>query len=443
MSPRKDRLIVPCSILDTDLYKFTMQQAVLRHFPEVQATYRFTHRDKDIYFSRECYNLFVESIKHFGEMGLTDTEHAWLAKTCSYFSSEYLEYLSKFRFKPEQVKVTFHPKDPYAPVSRYQPPPHEDGVEGRDELGRIDIEASGPWHETILWEVPLMACLSELFFTTVDTDWSYEGQEEMAYSKARTYLEHGCVFSEFGTRRRRSYRTQDLVVETLIRANEEYKNDAAAQSKQGEKGRLMGTSNVHLAQKHSLAPIGTIAHEWFMAVGALRGYEHANALALDLWEEVYPNALLLALTDTFSTEAFFRDFTTQRAEKWAGLRQDSGDPYVYAPRAKEVYEALGVEYKDRKTIIYSDSVNVEKALKLRAQARELGFLPSFGIGTSLTNDFHSLSSGGKEKSKALNMVIKLNSVDGRPCVKISDELSKNTGDPETVKLVKATFNINA
>ena len=111
-----------------------------------------------------------------------------------------------------------------------------------------------------------------------------------------------------------------------------------------------------------------------MAVGALRGYEHANSVALDLWEDVYPHALQLALTDTFSTEAFFRDFTAARAERWAGLRQDSGDPYVYAPRAQEIYEALGVAYRDRKTIIFSDSVDVEKALKLQAQTREIGFI---------------------------------------------------------------------
>ncbi|EKM52890.1 uncharacterized protein PHACADRAFT_100657 [Phanerochaete carnosa HHB-10118-sp] len=443
MSQRKDRLILPGSIIDTDLYKFTMQQAVLRYFPEVQATYRFTHRDKDIYFSRECYELFVESVKHFDELGLTDPEHVWLAKACPYFSAEYLNYLAKFRFKPEQVKVTFHPKDPSAPVSRYQPPPHEDGTRGRDELGKIEIEATGPWHETILWEVPLMACLSELFFTTVDTDWSYDGQEENAYGKACTYLEHGCTFSEFGTRRRRSYYIQDLVVQTLIRAYNDYQKDETAQKVGGNGGELMGTSNVHLAYKHSIMPIGTIAHEWFMAVGALRGYEHANALGLKLWEDVYHDALLLALTDTFSTEAFFRDFTKERAERWAGLRQDSGNPFVYAPRAKEKYEALGVEYKDKKTIIYSDSVDVEKALKLQTQTREIGFLASFGIGTSLTNDFRSVSSGGKEKSKALNMVIKLGSVGGQPCVKISDELSKNTGDPAAVRLVKETFNINA
>ena len=114
-----------------------------------------------------------------------------------------------------------------------------------------------------------------------------------------------------------------------------------------------------------------------MAVGALRGYDHANGLALDLWISVYPNALLLALTDTFSTEAFYKDFTREHAQKWSGLRQDSGDPLVYAPRAKEVYETLGVEYKDKKTIIYSDNVDVEKALKLREQARASGFLGMF------------------------------------------------------------------
>ena len=202
----------------------------------------------------------------------------------------------------------------------------------------------------------------------------------------------------------------------------------------------------------------------------MKGYEHANGLALDLWETVYPEVLHLALTDTFSTEAFYKvdtprqlsssaqdshrlcqqDFVLhqERAERWSGLRQDSGDPMVYAPRAIEVYESLGIDYR-KKAIIYSDSVDVDKALKIQKQCNELGvsctqslsrretpgkrydtetnfltIIGTFGIGTSLTNDFKTLSSGGKEKSKALNMVIKLASVDGKPCVKISDELTK-------------------
>ena len=212
----------------------------------------------------------------FGQIRLTPEERKWLSETCPYFRPEYLTYLSQYRFKPEQVRITFHPKDPSAPVSRYQPPPHPEGVPGRNELGKIQIEATGPWHETILWEVPLMATLSELFFTTVDTDWSYDGQEgafpfvrdnadayrrptENAYAKARTYLENGCVFSEFGTRRRRSYHIQDLVMRTLIRAHNDYLKDEAPKKPEFERGKLMGTSNVHFAQKHSVAPIGTIA----------------------------------------------------------------------------------------------------------------------------------------------------------------------------------------
>ncbi|TCD70181.1 nicotinate phosphoribosyltransferase [Steccherinum ochraceum] len=420
--------VSPQSMLDTDLYKFTMQQAVQRHFPDVDAVYRFTHRDKDVYFTRECYELFLEALSHFGELALTDAEREWLGRACPYFTPSYLDYLQSYRFNPSQVSVAFHPK---APSSSPDPPPGSPY-----ERGRIAIEARGPWLETILWEVPLMATLSELFFTTADRDWTYDGQEAEAREKGRRLLEAGCTFSEFGTRRRRSYAVQDLVVGALVRVEREGRERG-----EGWKGHVSGTSNVHLAMKHGIAPVGTIAHEWFMAVGAMRGYEHANGIALDLWEDVYPDVLLLALTDTFSTEAFFKDFVLdkERANRWKGLRQDSGDPYVYAPRAKEVYESMGIDYR-QKSIIYSDSVNLDKALKLAKQCREIGFIPLFGIGTWLSNDFPSVSRKG-EKSKALNMVIKLAGVDGKHCVKISDELMKNTGDEETVKHVKKVFEI--
>ncbi|KAJ3535969.1 hypothetical protein NM688_g6901 [Phlebia brevispora] len=417
-SHSRTRVVLPASILDTDLYKFTMQQAVLQHFPDVDAIYQFTHRDPDVYFTRECFDLFVESVKHFGELALTEEERQWLPTGCPYFTQDYVDYLAQYRFKPEQVKATFHEKP------------------GDSNLGRLHIQAIGPWRDTILWEVPLMSTLSEIYFNTADTDWSYNGQEEQAYEKGKIYLTTGCVFSEFGTRRRRSFHTQDLVMKGLVRASHDFPNT----------GKLMGTSNVHLALKYNVPPIGTIAQrlsEWYMGIGALRGYEHANSISLDLWEKTYPNDLHIALTDTFSTEAFYKDFVQDktRAQRWSGLRQDSGDPMVFAPRAKEVYDSLGINYHE-KIIIYSDAINVEKALKIYKQCTEVGFKCSFGIGTSLTNDFKKLSSGGKEKSKALNMVIKLAGVDGKHCVKISDELTKNTGDPQTVKLVKNIFNIN-
>ncbi|KAF8274821.1 nicotinate phosphoribosyltransferase [Lactarius quietus] len=406
--------ILPRSILDTDLYKLTMQQAVLHHFPSVQTTYRFTHRDADVYFNRSCYEQFVVSISQFSTVSLTSDERAWLLNTCPYFKPAYIDYLSSYRFQPSQVQVTFVPRGPDS-----------------DE-GRIEIEASGPWAETILWEVPLMATLSEIYYTTVDKDWSYDGQAELAYEKGAKLLKAGCVFSEFGTRRRRSYHAQDIVVDQLIRADKGHLGT----------GKLSATSNVHLAHRYGLKPIGTIAHEWIMGIGAMRGYEHANGIALDLWEEVYPNAVLVALTDTFSTKAFFQDFErdVERARRWRVLRQDSGDPFVFAPQAKEVYERLGIDYRES-TIIYSDSLNLEKTLALKKQCEEIGFISTFGIGTFFTNDFKSLSSEGKEKSRALNMVIKLASANGLPCIKISDDLMKNTGDRETVSRIKDLFEL--
>ncbi|KAH9958543.1 nicotinate phosphoribosyltransferase [Russula dissimulans] len=412
--PGQGANILPRSLLDTDLYKLTMQQAVLRHFPSAQTTYKFTHRDAGVYFTRQCYEQFVAAIPRFSTLSLTPEERAWLQTTCPYFEPTYLDYLAAYRFKPSQVQVSFVPRAP-------------DGDEGR-----IEIEASGPWAETIFWEVPLMSTLSEVYFNTVDKDWNYDGQAHLAYEKGTKLIGAGCAFSDYGTRRRRSYHVHDLVVGQLVRAEKDHPGQ----------GKLLGTSNVHLAQKHGIKPSGTIAHEWFMGIGAMRGYEHANGIALDLWEQVYPSGLtLLALTDTFSTKAFFQDFAADvgRARRW-GLRQDSGDPFIFAPLAREACERLGIDPSE-KTIVYSDWLNVDKALALKKQCEEIGFKSAFGIGTFFTNDFKSLSSDGKEKSKALNMVIKLASINGLPCIKISDDLTKNTGDLETLLRVKDIFGL--
>jgi nicotinate phosphoribosyltransferase len=211
-------VVLPRSILDTDLYKLTMQQAVLHHFPGVQATYRFTHRDANVYFTRSCFKQFVEAISQFSTLSLTSDERAWLRNTCPYFKPAYIDYFSSYRFDPSQVRVTFVPRGPDS-----------------DE-GRIEIEASGPWVEAILWEVPLMATLSEIYYTTVDKDWTNDGQAELAYEKGAKLLEAGCAFSEFGTRRRRSYYVQDVVVSQLIRAEKDHPGT----------GKLIGTSNVSL-----------------------------------------------------------------------------------------------------------------------------------------------------------------------------------------------------
>ncbi|KAF8579985.1 nicotinate phosphoribosyltransferase [Ramaria rubella] len=407
--------VSPVSLLDTDLYKFTMQQAVLQKFPAARCTYRFKNRSLNMLFNQECIDLFKSYISRLSNLGLTSSEHKWLQYTCPYFTPEYLSYLSQYRFKPDQVNIEFIPS------------------QDDTNQGSLNIEVAGPWVETILWEVPLMSLLSEAYFKTTDCDWDYEGQEELAYEKCRDLLQSGILFSEFGTRRRRSLHTQDIVISGFQRAVQEFTSSST--------GKLLGTSNVYLAYKHGLKPVGTIAHEWFMAMGASLGYEHVNAKALDLWHEVYGNNNLISLTDTFTTEAFFKDFSADRARLWTGIRQDSGDPFVYAPRAKSMYQNLGVDPSER-TIVFSDSLSVKLAKQLKQQCDDLGMKATFGIGTHFTNDFHTKSSGGKEKSKALNIVIKLASIDGKPCVKLSDEPMKHTGDPESIQKVKEAFGLS-
>ncbi|KAG0708095.1 Quinolinate phosphoribosyl transferase [Suillus ampliporus] len=391
------------SILDTDLYKFTMQQAIFEYYPAAQV---------DRQFPRACIEKFQESLSSFAEVQLTQDERAWLQDACKYFKPEYLDYLQSYRFKPEQISVNFVPSsnDP--------------------DMGSVKIEARGPWLETVLWEVPLMACLCEMYFRYADQDWDYAGQEEQAMHKATCLLDARCKISEFGTRRRRSFVTQDLVLKGIIKAWD------AHEWKEG----FSGTSNVYFAMRYNLNPIGTIAHEWFMGIAALCDYKDAAGTALDLWSTLYRESLSVTLTDTFTTEVFYREFDSRRANQWKFLRQDSGDAKAFAPRAKQMYEERGIDYT-QKGIIFSDALDFEKAKGLNEQCQQLGFNCSFGIGTWLTNDFKKKSSGYKEQSKALNIVIKLGSIDGKECVKISDEITKNTGVPEVVAKVKETYQI--
>ncbi|KIY53116.1 nicotinate phosphoribosyltransferase [Fistulina hepatica ATCC 64428] len=428
------------SLLDTDLYKFTMQQAIMQHYPTAEVSYQFTNR-AGTPFTREAFDVFRLAVEAFASVSLTAEEKEWLRKSCPYFTDEYLSYLASYRFKPSQVEILFT-------VSP-----------DRNDLGAISIRIAGPWLETVLWEVPLMAILSEVYFAYVDKNWSYNNpldmvaahapsdciaQEALAYHKAYRLLTHGCTFSEFGTRRRRSYHAQDIVMRGLVRAAEDYA-DAP--------GKLSGTSNVHFAMKYGTAPIGTIAHEWFMGVSAITSYDTGNIIALKLWQKTYKDKLLIALTDTFSTKVFFSALMNdpdgpEIMQTWTGLRQDSGDPLTFARCAKEVYNSLGID-NGSKVIVFSDSLDVDHCLKLREAAGKggdgLGFIVSFGIGTHLTNDFNKLSSldAMSAKSKALNIVIKISSINGRHCVKISDDIMKNTGDTTAVHHVKQLFGLHS
>ncbi|KAH8883851.1 nicotinate phosphoribosyltransferase [Thozetella sp. PMI_491] len=440
------------SFLDTDLYKLTMQCAALMHYKDVEVTYSFTNRTPEKKLSRKAFQWLQEQILKLGNISLSTEEHQFLKTHCPYLTDVYLDYLKDFRLRPrDQVVVTFQPV--------------EGGADsGDDQLGDTDIKISGTWAETILYEIPILALTSEAYFKFMDADWTYDGQEDTAFAKGMRLLEAGCVFSEFGTRRRRDYHTQALVFRGLTRAAKEAE-------KKGLPGKLSGTSNVHLAMRFGIPPVGTVAHEWFMGIAAILGdYANASEEALSRWVGCFGEGVLgIALTDTFGTPEFLKAFSkplrntnqdtalTDRkptvadsfistgalatpssqssktyAQVFTGVRQDSGDPKEYVQVMRAFYDKLGI--KDKKVIVFSDSLNIERCLEYKQVSEEAGFQPTFGVGTFLTNDFVQKSTG--KKSTPLNIVIKLSSAGGRPAVKISDNIGKNTGDKETVEKVK-------
>lgn len=348
------------------------------------------------------------------QLAVTSEELDFLRTHCAYLNDQYLHFLSTFRLKPSrQLKLSFRAT-------------HDTGSD--DDRGDFHIHTEGLWLDTILYEIPLLALVSEAYFKFVETDWTHDGQVEQAYHKGRALLEGGCIFSEFGSRRRRDYHTQDLVLQGLRQAAEE---GAAA----GWTGKLSGTSNVHFAMKHDLVPIGTVAHEWFMGVAAItNNYESANETALEYWTATFGAGVLsIALTDTFGTPTFLKAFKKQLpavttaipggattlasaaattntdavqtmasteppiqapleektespktyAEVFTGVRQDSGDPLEFVRMMRDFYDEQGI--RDKKTIVFSDSLNLELCFKYKTAAEQAGFQPTFGVGTFLTS----------------------------------------------------------
>ncbi|KAI8887030.1 nicotinate phosphoribosyltransferase [Backusella circina FSU 941] len=400
------------SVLDNDLYKFTMGYAIFKAYRHIHVTYQFTNRKRELSLNKEAVIWLKNQIQKMELLQLTQEEKEYMSKF-SFFDEEYINYLDNFRYKPtEQVFLTF------------------------DENTRdLDLQIKGSWLDTILYEVPLLSLISEAYFRFVDTDWSHDGQSENAFSKAKKLLEHGCTFSEFGTRRRRDGRTQNIVVEAIVKAYEIHQREVTG-SKHGE---FVGTSNVYLAMKYGLKPTGTIAHEFFMGISALNGVNEANKAALEIWYKIYKGNLGIALTDTFTTDVFLRDFDEKTATLYQGLRQDSGDPFDFLIKAVDHYNAMGID-PSTKIIVFSDSLDVELAIRLDQASKTAGIQSSFGIGTFLTNDFQKMSQPSV-KSKALSIVIKLRYCNGKRVVKLSDDPSKWSADSDTIAAVKRELNI--
>ena len=387
------------AITDNDLYKFTMQQGAVELFQRDWVKYGFINRGKTNF--PDGFDLRLrQELKKMEQLSLQQEESDFLTRKCGYFfKPTYIDFLKSYRYDSSEVGIM------------------QDG-------GDLKINITGYWYRTILWEVPLMALISELYFQMTGKKIKDRLEREQNNTdKGQKFYMNGMKVADFGTRRRYSYDNQLEVVKDLLSC---FDNGTPF---------LVGTSNVHIAMTLDITPIGTHAHEWFMFHAVHYGYTMANLRGIENWVKVYQGDLGIALPDTFTVDVFFRTFDKKHAKLYDGLRHDSGDPFIFADKVKAHYNKLGINPMS-KTIVFSDGLNSDLAVKLHKYCKEIGIMCSFGIGTHLTNDIGV---------KALNMVIKIIEVKVGDIwvdtVKLSDNPIKHTGTPEEIKLCKQTLRI--
>jgi nicotinate phosphoribosyltransferase len=374
--------VIITSLFDTDLYKFTMQQCIWNRFPRAHAEYAFNCRSKDVDLRPYAEEIRAE-IDALGELRFTEEELEYLRRI-RYIKPGYVDSLRGFRLDPGAVRV------------------FDDGT-------NLGIRVVGNWFQTILFEVPILAIVNEVYFRNTQPnapEQNPSGRERLREKCARINASPVPLhILEFGTRRRYSGPWQREVVETLRR-------ETGAS--------FLGSSNLHLCRLLGLKPYGTMAHEFLQAGQAFTHVADAQIFALEQWAQEYRGDLGIALSDVFGMDKFFEDFDLLFSKAYDGARHDSGDPFEWGEKLIAHYEKWGIDPRE-KAAVFSDGLTIEKTIALaeRFQGR---IRTSFGIGTHLTNDFDF---------PALQIVLKLVRLNGRPVVKVSDTPGKTMSEDDT------------
>ena len=377
------------SILDTDLYKFSTSYAYMKMFPNAECTFTFKDRNK-VKRTPEFLEKFKEQIKKYELVHLTMEEFNWLVthKSIDFIPVHYWEWLMSFRFDMDKMNIYL------------------------DENGVLCVDVTDKCYKASLYEIPVLFSIPEVNNAGKPIDW--ERTMYKLIEKVEIANKEGMLFSEFGTRRRFSYEVQDRIIACL-------KNFAKT---------CVGTSNMHFAMKYDMTPIGTHPHEWFMFHGAQFGYKNANYFALENWVNVYDGDLGIALSDTYTSDVFFHNFSLKQAKLFDGVRQDSGDEYEFIDKTINFYTNKGINYHN-KTIVFSNALDFPKAVKILKYCQEKEINASFGIGTNLTCDVYAPDG---TKYDAENIVMKMSRCRMTPnqpwyiTIKISDDLGKHMGD---------------
>ena len=371
------------SLLETDMYKFSMGQTIFHQFTSYKTTWTFKCRNKDVHFTDEMVEEIKEQVQAFCQLRFTEEE---------------LEYLDNITW----IKGT------YVDFLRLWQPRYEEFTITTDAPCGLAIDAAGTWLNTSMYEIPVLAIVNEVYFRMAyDYDVLLRQFKRRLDEKVRLLEEDTyrlSDFSEFGLRRRLSAEAQEMAVKAI--AEVELPADS----------HFIGTSNVYLAKKFNLKPVGTMAHEWIMCTGQ-GNHKHnpaySNWYALDAWVKEYGILNGIALTDTITTDCFLRDFQLTYATLFSGVRHDSGDPYEWGDKMIAHYNSLGINPRT-KTLLFSDSLDFERATALYDYFKDKAKV-AFGIGTFISND---------TDEEALNIVMKTTKCNGMDVAKISDVAGK-------------------
>ena len=380
------------SLLDTDLYKFTMGQVALHQFPEAQVKYAFKCRNQADWTDDQVSEIKSE-VREFCDLKLTSEELSYL-KSLDLFKDSYLDFLKL-----------------------YSPDYNDFSIELLSN-GELKVEVTGSWFTTIYWEVPLLAIVNEVYFK--NDLWLSDGTFAGGFNKLSDKVDKvrkfddSFKFADFGTRRRYSRDWQDTVVK-------EFKSLS---------NNFVGTSNLMFAMKYDLTPIGTMAHELFQIGQVMAPLIDSQKFMLESWLKEYRGKLGIALTDIFGFDAFLNDFDSHFATAFDGLRHDSGNPFTWADKALAHYYKLGINTKV-KTLVFSDGLDIDRA-KLIHDSYNNVINTSFGIGTDLTNNFDNIT--------PLQIVMKIVECNGQPVAKVSDSIGKvHCSDKGYINYIKKVF----
>lgn len=417
MLPQLPQIIT--SLLETDLYKFSMGQAIYHQFPSYRTTWTFKCRNPGVVFTEEMVREINEHLDAYARLWFTEDELEYLSGI-EWIKEDYVEFLRLWRPDRRQITVRYDLSVPC----------------------HMTIETAGTWLNTSMYEIPILAIVNEVYFK-LNKMWTDENGEtvcidypmllkafQVNLDNKFNMVEEGRwragTFSEFGLRRRLSAEAQEMVVRKFACLKNPPEAFARCQS------RFIGTSNVYLAKKLGLTPVGTMAHEWIMCVGQ-GNHKHnpaySNWYALDAWIKEYGVLNGIALTDTIGTDVFLRDFQRTYATLFSGVRHDSSDPIEWGEKMLKHYRKLGID-GSQKTLLFSDSLNFQKADQIYRHFQDRCNV-AFGIGTYLAND---------TCVPPLNIVMKVTKCNGQDVAKLSDTEGKGMcKNPEYIDYLKRSI----